>query len=251
MRLGDRRLADAERLRRNRDAAALQRPHREAEALIDRAEHLIVADVDVELEVHAAEPANAERIGAGRARDAGRVHRHEKRGDALPAQSGPRAREDDRHRCRVGVGDPDLAAGDADSRRPSCTAASSGSRRRCRRLAPTARTRRSPRRTPAGAATAPSASRRPAWAISSATSELVTTSDTATVALARGNRLDRQRVAQVVEPGAAPLLGNRGAAAGRAPPAARIDVERKLARSRRSPPRAARRPRARTARSTA
>ena len=71
-----RRLADAERLRRDRHATPTQRPHREAEALIDRAEHLIVAGADVELEIHAAEAADAQRIGTGRARDARRVHRH-------------------------------------------------------------------------------------------------------------------------------------------------------------------------------
>ena len=112
-RLVERRLADAERLRRDRDAAALQRPHREPEPLIDVAEHLVVADGDVEIEIHAAEAADAERVGARRARDARRVHRHEKRGDALAAQPRPRAREDDRDRRFLGVGDPDLAAGDA------------------------------------------------------------------------------------------------------------------------------------------
>ena len=79
--------------------------------MIDRAEHLPVADGDVQLQVHAPEPANAERIGAGNPRHAGRVHRHHERGDPFPPQSGPRAREDDRHRCHVGVGDPHLAAG--------------------------------------------------------------------------------------------------------------------------------------------
>ena len=63
LRVGDglveRRLADAERLRRDRDASALQRPHREPEALVDAAEHLVVADGDVEIEIHAAETADA------------------------------------------------------------------------------------------------------------------------------------------------------------------------------------------------
>ena len=52
---------------------------------------------------------------------------------------------------------------------------------------------------------------RPACAISSATSELVTDSDTATVALALRDRLDRQRVADVVAAGAAPRLRDRDA----------------------------------------
>ena len=76
-----------ERLRGDRDAAALQRPHRQPESLIDGAEHLVVADLDVEVEIHAAEAAHAERIGARRPRDARRVHRHEKRRDALAAQA--------------------------------------------------------------------------------------------------------------------------------------------------------------------
>ena len=140
---------------------------------------------DVEIEIHAAEPAHAERVGARRARDAGRVHRHEKRRDALSAQPGPRRREHDDDGRRVGVGDPDLAAGDVIAGGHASRPSSAGWRRRCPRRAPTARRRRSPRRSPACAASAPSGARVPACARSSATSELVTDSDTATVALAR------------------------------------------------------------------
>ena len=66
-RLVERRLPDAERLRRDRDAAALQRPHRQL-GIPDR--HGRAPDrratVTIELEVHAAEAADAERIGARR-----------------------------------------------------------------------------------------------------------------------------------------------------------------------------------------
>ena len=65
------------------------------------------------VEIHAAETADAERVGARRSRDAGSIHRHEKRGHALAAQARPGAGKDDHHRRRLGVRHPDLAAGDA------------------------------------------------------------------------------------------------------------------------------------------
>jgi hypothetical protein len=43
-RLVERRLTDTERLRRDGDASALQRPHRQVETLVDVPEHLIVGD---------------------------------------------------------------------------------------------------------------------------------------------------------------------------------------------------------------
>ena len=83
------------------------------EPLIDRTEHLVVAGLDVELEVHAAEAAHAQGVGASDARDARRIHRHEKRRHALAPEAGTRAREDDGDRRRLGVRDPHLASGDA------------------------------------------------------------------------------------------------------------------------------------------
>ena len=148
------------------------------------------------LEIHAAEPANAERIGARRPRDAGRVHRHEKRGDALPAQSGPRAREDDRDGRGLGVGDPDLRPVMLVAVAASSPPASSGSRRRC----------------PASGSdsanapiASPEASRRSHCSFCAAPAgvrdqlgdeRVVDDSETATVALGRGDRLDGERVAQ-------------------------------------------------------
>src|SRR5262249_52311552 len=111
-RLVERRLSDAERLRRNRDTAAVERPHREAETLIDRSEDLIIGHADVQAEIDAAEPADAERVVAGAAADAGSVERHEKRRDPLSPQTRTRRREHDRYRRRFAVRDPDLAAGD-------------------------------------------------------------------------------------------------------------------------------------------
>ena len=111
-RFGQRRLADAERLRGDGDSAALQRPHREAESLVHRTEDLTVGDLDIEFEVHAAETADAERVGARRASDAGGIHRHDERRDALPAQVRPRRREDDGDGGDVGVRDPHFASGD-------------------------------------------------------------------------------------------------------------------------------------------
>ncbi len=61
----ERGLADAERLRGNGDAAALERQPGQREALARRAEQLVGIDADVvEVEVHAAEAADAERIVA-------------------------------------------------------------------------------------------------------------------------------------------------------------------------------------------
>ena len=112
-RLGNRRLADAERLRGNRHASALQRPHREPEALVDVSQHLIVGDLQVEIEIHAAEAADAERVGAGGARNAGRVHRHQKSRDALSAQTRTRAGKHDGDRRFLRVRHPHLAAANA------------------------------------------------------------------------------------------------------------------------------------------
>ena len=77
------------------------------------AEHLIVGDVDVEIEIHAAKAAHAERVGSRRARDARRVHRHQERRDALAAQSRTGACEHDGDRCFFRVRDPHLPAADA------------------------------------------------------------------------------------------------------------------------------------------
>ena len=68
----ERRLPDAERLRGNRDAAAVERPHRDLEAVARAAEQRVGADAHVaQLQVGAAEPADAERLGARRAREPG------------------------------------------------------------------------------------------------------------------------------------------------------------------------------------
>ena len=111
--LVERRFADSQRLGGDRDPPALERPHREPESLIHLAEDVSVARRQVEIEVHAPETADAERIGARRTADARRVHRHEKRRDALTAEPGPRAREEDRDGCLFGVRHPHLPAGDA------------------------------------------------------------------------------------------------------------------------------------------
>ena len=61
MRRVERRLPDAERLRGNRDAAAVERPHRDLEAVARPAEQRVGADAHVaQLEIRAAEPAHAE-----------------------------------------------------------------------------------------------------------------------------------------------------------------------------------------------
>ena len=151
-RLVERRLAGAERLRGNRDAAAVERPQHDAEALARRAEQRVGIDPDVvKLEVHAAETADAERVGRGDALDAGRVHRHEERADAAAAHAGLRRGEHDHEVGRLGVGDPDLAPVERRSRARRGAPRSAGWRRRTRRAPRTARTRRCDcRRSPAG-----------------------------------------------------------------------------------------------------
>ena len=63
----ERGLADAERLRRDRDAPAVERPHRDLEAVARSAEQRVGADAHVlQLEIGAAEAADAERVGTRR-----------------------------------------------------------------------------------------------------------------------------------------------------------------------------------------
>ena len=108
-RLVERRLADAERLRRDGDAAALEGQAGQREALAGRAEQLIGIDADVgEVEVHAAEAADAERIGAGAARDPLGVAGHDERADAAAGDVGLGGAEDDQQIGRGRVGHPHL-----------------------------------------------------------------------------------------------------------------------------------------------
>jgi hypothetical protein len=105
--------ADAQRLRGDRDAPAIQRAQRDAESLTARAEDRLRADPHLlELEIHAAEPAHAERVRADRASETRRVHRHEKGGDAAAARVRLGRREHDGDLRRLGVGYPHFAAGD-------------------------------------------------------------------------------------------------------------------------------------------
>ena len=102
-----------------------------------------------------------------------------------PRSPGPRAREHDRHRRVLGVRDPHLRAGD-----PIAVRRSHGRRLLIRRIGAGVRLRQREgadalRRAPACAASARAASRVPRARSTSATSELVTDSETATVALAR------------------------------------------------------------------
>ena len=63
----ERGVSDAERLRGDRDAAAVERPHRDLEAVARSAEQRVGADPHVaQLEIGAAEPAHAERVGTRR-----------------------------------------------------------------------------------------------------------------------------------------------------------------------------------------
>ena len=69
-RFGQRRSADAERLRGDGDASALESEAGHREALARRPQQLVRVDADVgEIEIHAAEAADAEGIGAGPALD--------------------------------------------------------------------------------------------------------------------------------------------------------------------------------------
>ena len=105
------RLADAERLRGDRDAPAVERPHCDLEAVAGTTEERIRLDTDVvELQVHAAKAAHAQRVGGRETLDAGRVERHQERADAAPAAPRLRRREDDGHGRCLRVRDPDLAA---------------------------------------------------------------------------------------------------------------------------------------------
>ena len=112
-RFGKRRFANPERLCGNRHAASLQCPRREPESLIDATEHLIVRDGDVEIEIHAAEPADAQGVCARGARDPGRLHWHQKRRHALAAQAGTRAGEHDGHSGALSIGHPHFPAANA------------------------------------------------------------------------------------------------------------------------------------------
>ena len=209
-RFGERRLSDAERLGGNGHATALQGPHRETESAIDLAEHMIVADVDVELEVHASETAHAERICARRTGDARSVHRHEKRGHALTSKARARRREHNHDSRRLRVRHPHFASGDAiaaarfDGRGLliCCVGAGVGLRQR-------KRADRCPAREPA----------QPPIALLFAPGMRDELGDErighrqrdGDGRAGRRDRLEGERVAQVIAPGSAPSPGNRDA----------------------------------------
>ena len=220
--------ADAERLGGDRDAPALERPHGEAEPLVDRTQDLVVADADVEIEVGAAEAPDAEGVGARGSRDARRVHRHQERRHPLTAQARPRAREHDGDGGRFGVRDPDFPAAD-----PVARAASDGPRLLIGGVGAGVRLReregayRLARRQPSQPLLF---LRRPAGMRQQLGDQRIGDRQRHRNRRARlRDRLDRQRVAHVIEAGATPPAWNghpEQAAAGGRP----HDVERKLAR---------------------
>ena len=82
-------LPDTERLRSDGDASGLERPPRHRKALVDSPDHVPSADRHVvEDEVHAPQPADAERIGPRLAADAFAIERQQERRDAAAARSG-------------------------------------------------------------------------------------------------------------------------------------------------------------------
>ena len=201
--------ADAERLRRDGDAPAVERPHRDLEPVAEaRRAGRRASDPHVtQLEIHAAETAHTQRIRAHHARETWRLEWHEKRADArLSLRSSPglsrsrrtrwRPRPPPRWRptlsFRSAHSPPSssravvcwLAASD-----PACSSDSAN--------APIA----SPDRQPPQPSIS-SARRVPNSAMGSATSELLTLAMTDTTALARAERLQRERVAHVVATGA-------------------------------------------------
>ena len=165
------------------------------------------------------------------------------------AKPGPRAGEDDRNRRGLRVGHPHLAARDPiDARRRRLRPPSSaGWRHRCPRSAPTARTRRWPRRSPARAATL--LLRVAAGVGDELGDERVGHDERHGHRRARPrDRLDGERVADVVAAGAAP--GRRNRHASRPWRGRRANhIERELAGLVDAARPAAPRPRARTARS--
>ena len=129
-----RRFADAERLRGDRRPGRLAAPTSRAGTPDRPARAPDRRRRDVELEIHAAEAADAERIGARRARDAGRVHRHEKRRDALRrADPAVCTRRRWRRAAASALATQTLRPRDAIAAAVLHRAASADWRRRCRR----------------------------------------------------------------------------------------------------------------------
>jgi hypothetical protein len=103
--------ADAERLRRDGHPPPVQRPQRQPEPFPGSAEERVRRHADVvKLEVHASQPAHAQRIGGHDARDARRVEGNEEGADAAAAHAGLRGGEDDRDLGDFRIGHPDLPA---------------------------------------------------------------------------------------------------------------------------------------------
>ena len=153
----------------------------------------------VELQVHASESADAERIGDAMRVMPGRVHRHQEGADAAAAAAGLRRGEDDRQIGGLRIRHPDLASVDhvpalvEPRHRLLVGRVRAGmllrQREGAERLA----------RSPAAAARSPSAPRMPKGASGSATSELLTRDHRDDGAAAR-ERFEREGVADVVAP---------------------------------------------------
>src|SRR5262249_19079652 len=109
---------DADGLRRDTDASAVERHHREREAAAGRAENGVVADLDaVEHELRGRRTVEAELVLEARDAEADRASRHDERRDA--AMTGVRIRDrPDDHRTRVvAARDPLLRTRDAPAAR--------------------------------------------------------------------------------------------------------------------------------------
>jgi hypothetical protein len=112
-RLSQRRRADADRLRRNRDASAVEGPHGDAKSFARTADERVRVHLDVaKLEIRAAEAAHAEGVLRTGARDSGGVHRHDERADPTPADARLRRGEHDHDIGGLGVRHPHLVAAD-------------------------------------------------------------------------------------------------------------------------------------------
>ena len=108
------RLSDADGLGGDRHAAAVERPHGDAESAAGVAEHRLRGDVHgVEVEIPASETAYAERIGGGRRVHARGVGGHQERRDAAAPDARLGRREQDENAGGGPVGHPDLAPGQA------------------------------------------------------------------------------------------------------------------------------------------
>ena len=246
-RLVERGLADAQRLRGNRHPPGLERRARDRKPAVHLADHVGALHAHaVEHQIHAAQPAHAERVRTRLAPDALAIERQQERGDA-PAARCPAASP--RTRCRrrrFGVGHPDLAA-----RQPPAVPSGVAVVSWLAASVPAFSSDSANTPTASPVASGRSHSRRcasvPKRRSTSATSELLTLRITATVALARATASMRQRVADVIVPQPAVLARDGDP---EQPPRRRLPHERHRERrsTRRSRPPSAPRARVRTPR---